>query len=69
MTLDEKKKRARNFRDALSEYGEQSGLKFCLYLLTADDPLPAPQLKDYTIMDEYAMVVIPDANYTEATDD
>lgn len=67
MKLDEKKKRARNFRDALSEYGEKSGLKFVLYLLTDEDPLPAPQLKDYTISDDFAMVIIPDANRSEDT--
>ena len=67
MKLDEKKTRARNFRDALTDYGEQSGLKFVLYILTDEDPLPAPQIMDYTTMNDTAMVIIRDANRPEHT--
>ena len=62
-------KRAQNVLDGMAEYAAIHGDRFCVYMLPGDHPLPAPQLKDVTLMSDSVMVIIPDGNVDRETED
>lgn len=65
---DDRKSRAQPMLEALSEYCHARGGKAVIYMLRDEDPLPAPQLRDYTLHDGKAMVIVP-AHFVDNEDE
>ena len=64
---DDRPQRVQNMLDAIEDYAQSNGGKYVLYMLTDEDPLPAPQLKDTTLRTEKCMVIIPDTHVDKET--
>ena len=54
--------RAQNMHDAICEYQAVRGGRYVIYMLPNGHPLPAPQLRDMTLMSDHCMVIVPDGN-------
>ena len=68
-THSEQQERMQDMLDSIAEYQAIQGGRYVIYMLPDGYPLPAPQLKDYTLMSSHCMVIVPDGNLDTKTED
>lgn len=62
------KERARKLHDAVTEHAREHNRRVVVYEMDIHQPMPAPRIGDWTVMNDHAMVIVEDSNGTDPTD-